>query len=118
MSRGQSAAEGLLRLPSLRQASEQCFTSSQFLAQDFRQVMVRPHTLQSLLGRKLLLPGCSRLVMSGLAVGCNGGLKCLTVRLDCKFDGVGVATGHGHGNRNGMCPCKGKDRAVALEQSR
>ena len=115
MSRGQSAAEGLLRLPSLRQASEQCFTSSQFLAQDFRQVMVRPHTLQSLLGRKLLLPGWSRLVMSGQAIGLNGGLKCLPMGLDCQLDGVRVATGHGHSNRNSMCPCKCKDRAVALE---
>jgi len=40
-----------------RQASEQYFTSSQFLAQDFRQVMGRPQALQGLLGRKLLLPG-------------------------------------------------------------
>lgn len=64
MSRGQLAAGDRLRLLSVRQASEQYFTSSQFLAQDFRQVIVRPHMLQSLLGRKLLLPGWSRLVMA------------------------------------------------------
>lgn len=39
-----------------RQASEQYRTASQFLAQALRQVMVRPHTVQSLLGRDCLLP--------------------------------------------------------------
>ena len=39
-----------------RQASEQYSTDSQFLAQALRQVMVRPHTAQSLLGRDCLLP--------------------------------------------------------------
>ncbi len=39
-----------------RHLSEQYFTSSQFLAQDFRQVMSRPHTVQGLLGRLCLLP--------------------------------------------------------------
>ena len=40
----------------LRQASEQYFTSSQFLAQLFRQVISRPHVTQILLGRPALLP--------------------------------------------------------------
>jgi hypothetical protein len=39
-----------------RQASEQYFTCSQFLAQLLRQVMVRPHTVHSLLGKEALLP--------------------------------------------------------------
>jgi hypothetical protein len=40
----------------VRQASEQYFTLSQFLAQALRQVISRPQTVQGLLGRKLLLP--------------------------------------------------------------
>ena len=39
-----------------RQASEQYSTESQFLAQALRQVMVRPQTAHSLLGRDCLLP--------------------------------------------------------------
>ena len=39
-----------------RQASEQYSTESQFLAQALRQVMLRPHTAQSLLGSDCLLP--------------------------------------------------------------
>ena len=35
----------------LRQASEQYKTLSQFLAQDLRQVMARPHAAQGLLGK-------------------------------------------------------------------
>jgi hypothetical protein len=35
----------------LRQASEQYNTLSQFLAQDLRQVMARPHAAQGLLGK-------------------------------------------------------------------
>jgi hypothetical protein len=35
----------------LRQASEQYFTSCQFLAHDLRQVISRPHTWQGLLGK-------------------------------------------------------------------
>jgi hypothetical protein len=40
----------------LRQASEQYFTSSQFLAQLLRQVISLPQTVQGLLGRYDLLP--------------------------------------------------------------
>jgi hypothetical protein len=40
----------------LRQASEQYFTSSQFLAQLLRQVMARPQAAQGLLCRADLLP--------------------------------------------------------------
>jgi hypothetical protein len=40
----------------LRQASEQYFTSSQFLAQLLRHVMARPQAVQGLLGRADLLP--------------------------------------------------------------
>jgi 3-phenylpropionate/cinnamic acid dioxygenase small subunit len=43
-------------LPSRRQRSEQYFTLSQFLAQDFRQVIGRPQTAQDLEGRDCLLP--------------------------------------------------------------
>lgn len=39
-----------------RQASEQYFTSAQFLAQLLRQVMSRPHVTQILLGSDDLLP--------------------------------------------------------------
>ena len=39
-----------------RQASEQYFTASQFLAQLFRQVISRPHATQSLLGKAALFP--------------------------------------------------------------
>jgi hypothetical protein len=39
-----------------RQASEQYSTESQFLAQALRQVMLRPHKAQSLLGSDCLLP--------------------------------------------------------------
>ena len=39
-----------------RHASEQYFTSSQFLAHFFRQVMTRPHAAHGLLGRYCLLP--------------------------------------------------------------
>jgi len=39
-----------------RHASEHTLTSSQFLAQDFRQVISRPQTVQGLLGRCCLLP--------------------------------------------------------------
>ena len=39
-----------------RHASEQYNTDSQFLAQALRQVIVRPHTAHSLLGRDCLLP--------------------------------------------------------------
>ena len=49
-------AAGLDRLAAARQASEQYFTSSQFLAQARRQVMGRWHTMHSLLGRFCLLP--------------------------------------------------------------
>ncbi len=44
--------EDLLR----RQASEQYFTSSQFLAQDLRQVISLPQVTHSLLGKKDLFP--------------------------------------------------------------
>jgi len=40
----------------LRQASEQYFTSSQFLAQLLRQLMSFPQTMQGLTGKKDLLP--------------------------------------------------------------
>jgi len=40
----------------LRQASEQYFTSSQFLAQFFRQVISLPQATQGLLGKYDLLP--------------------------------------------------------------
>jgi len=36
--------------------SEQNFTDSQFLAQDLRQVMLKPHWEQILVGKLLLLP--------------------------------------------------------------
>lgn len=39
-----------------RQASEQYFTSSQFFAQLFRQVISRPQVTQTLLGKLALLP--------------------------------------------------------------
>jgi hypothetical protein len=39
-----------------RQASEQYFTSAQFLAQLRRQLMARPHRKQGLLGSAALLP--------------------------------------------------------------
>ena len=39
-----------------RQRSLQCLTSAQFLAQARRQVMVRPQTVQGLLGSVDLLP--------------------------------------------------------------
>ncbi len=39
-----------------RHLSEQYKTESQFFAQALRQVIVRPHTAQSLLGRNCLLP--------------------------------------------------------------
>jgi hypothetical protein len=49
---------GVLLLPLLRarQASEQYFTSAQFLAQLLRQTMSRPQTRQGLLGSAALLP--------------------------------------------------------------
>ena len=40
----------------LRHASEQYSTESQFLAQALRQLMLRPHTTHSLLGRDCLFP--------------------------------------------------------------
>ena len=40
----------------LRQASEQYFTASQFLAQLLRQLMSRPQAVQGLLGSEALLP--------------------------------------------------------------
>jgi len=43
-------------LPSRRQRSEQYFTLSQFLAQDFRQVIGRLQTEQGLEGKDCLLP--------------------------------------------------------------
>jgi hypothetical protein len=39
-----------------RHGSEQYLTFSQFFAQDFRQVITRPHAAQRLLGRYDLLP--------------------------------------------------------------
>jgi len=45
-----------------RQASEQYFTSSQFFAHARRQVMVRWHTTQILLGSACLLPLKSLLI--------------------------------------------------------
>ena len=39
-----------------RHASEQYFTSSQFLAHDFRQVISLPQTKHSLLGKEALFP--------------------------------------------------------------
>ena len=51
-----------------RQASEQYNTDAQFLAQALRQVMVRPHTAHSLLGRDCLLP-LKSFFMWGCAVG-------------------------------------------------
>ncbi len=39
-----------------RQASEQYLTSSQFFAQDLRQVISLPQTWQTLEGKKALLP--------------------------------------------------------------
>ena len=49
---------GVLLLPHFRarQASEQYFTSAQFLAQLLRQTMSRPQTKQGLLGSAALLP--------------------------------------------------------------
>jgi hypothetical protein len=51
-------APGALPGPCLpaRQASEQYFTSCQFLAQLLRQVMSRPQARQGLLGKDDLLP--------------------------------------------------------------
>ena len=46
----------LLPLFRARQASEQYFTSAQFLAQLLRQTMSRPQTWQGLLGSAALLP--------------------------------------------------------------
>ena len=46
----------LLPLLRARQASEQYFTSAQFLAQLLRQTMSRPQTKQGLLGSAALLP--------------------------------------------------------------
>ncbi len=43
-------------VPDFRQRPEQYFTSAQFLAQDFRQLMSRPHPKQGLLAREALLP--------------------------------------------------------------
>jgi hypothetical protein len=40
----------------LRQASEQYLTSAQFLAQLLRHVISRPHWVQGLLGKAVLLP--------------------------------------------------------------
>jgi len=55
---GVRVAAGLLSMPLLRarQASEQYFTSAQFLAQLLRQTMSRPQTRQGLLGSEALLP--------------------------------------------------------------
>jgi hypothetical protein len=39
-----------------RQASEQYRTEAQFFAQDLRQLILRPHTAQGLLGKDCLLP--------------------------------------------------------------
>lgn len=39
-----------------RQASEQYFTSAQFFSHDLRQVMGRPHTWQTFVGKNCLLP--------------------------------------------------------------
>lgn len=50
----------------LRQACEQYFTCSQFLAQALRQLMGRWQTVQILLGKWLLLP------LNGAAVMVNG----------------------------------------------
>ena len=49
---------GVLLFPLFRarQASEQYFTSAQFLAQLLRQTMSRPQTWQGLLGSPALLP--------------------------------------------------------------
>jgi hypothetical protein len=56
-----------------RQASEQYFTSAQFLAQLRRQLMSKPHTTQGLLGKAALLPrkvGVGRGAITG-SVGQN-----------------------------------------------
>jgi hypothetical protein len=39
-----------------RHLSEQYLISAQFFAQDFRQVMLKPHCTQILLGKLILLP--------------------------------------------------------------
>lgn len=51
---------GAFEAPAFRQASEQYFTSAQFFAQDFRQVMGRAHAWQILVGRNCLFPLKSR----------------------------------------------------------
>ena len=56
-----------------RQASEQYSTLSQFLVQALRQVMVRPHTAHSLLGRLCLLPLKS--FFMGSSLGLNLGAR-------------------------------------------
>jgi hypothetical protein len=48
-----------------RQASEQYSTDAQFLAHALRQVMVRPHTAQGLLGSDCLFPLKSFFIFAG-----------------------------------------------------
>lgn len=62
----------------LRQASEQTFTSSQFFAHFFRQVIGRPQTAQGLEGSDCLLPLNERVARlmphcSAMAAGLGSG---------------------------------------------
>ncbi len=55
VAKDEDEVSGHVRRP-LRQASEQCFTSSQLRAQAWRQVIARPQVTQGLVGRWALLP--------------------------------------------------------------
>jgi uncharacterized protein (TIGR03643 family) len=59
----------VFNLARLRHASEQYFTSSQFLAQFLRHTISRPHTAHTLLGKLALLPLKPR-GFAGMVDGC------------------------------------------------
>ena len=65
--------------PRLRQASEQNFTSAQFLAQLLHQVITRPQATQGLLGRCCLLP--LKLTTESSCPACGDGLDAFAERL-------------------------------------
>jgi hypothetical protein len=75
----------------LRHASEQYKTCSQFLAQDLRQVISRPHTRHGLEGKFCLLPlndcACFMGLSWGPSVGCH---RC------CGPTGFGDSARHSH----------------------
>ena len=58
--------DGFWDAPVRRQASEQCITSSPFLAQDLRQLIKRPQRAQTLVGNWRLKP------LSDLLAGAGG----------------------------------------------